>query len=307
MPTSIPLLGKRGLDVAESSAPISGRNNGASLRAVAALLLVVAVPSAIIAFASDLDGALARIAGSHRSSVGPWLDASIAALMLVLALAGSLLLRQPIRRGHGSPGLTVAALPIGIIAPAVALGLAGAAGAATVSSGPPMDFALFLAGSLLIMAKATGEEILFRGLLQPLLCRAWGVPVGIVLAALAFTAIHVVGGWRDPVSLLNITLAGGWFGLLAWRTGGVLAPILAHSGYNWAEEMLYGASPNPGTGSFGALVDMDLAGHAWLGGSADGLNASLLLTAVLIAIILPLVLRRPFAEETAMPKTGPGA
>ncbi len=116
-----------------------------------------------------------------------------------------------------------------------------------------------------------------------------------------------MGGWRDPVSLLNITLAGVWFGLLAWRTGGILAPTLAHAGYNWAEEMLFGASPNPGVGPFGALFDADLTGSVRLGGSADGLNASLLLTAVLIAIILPLLLRSPASAgpATAKQKTGP--
>ena len=64
----------------------------------------------------------------------------------------------------------------------------------------------------------------------------------------------MVGGWGHPVSLLNILLAGIWFGLLALRTGGLLAPILAHFGYNWAEEMIFGASPNPGVGAFGSVV-----------------------------------------------------
>jgi uncharacterized protein len=110
-------------------------------------------------------------------------------------------------------------------------------------------------------------------------------------------------------SLLNITLAGGWFGLLAWRTGGILAPTLAHAGYNWAEEMLFGATPNPGISPFGALFDVDLTGPVRLGGSADGLNASLLLTAVLAAIILPLLLRGSpgRAQAEAKQETRPGS
>ena len=280
--------------MAENSAPVAGRIDHASLRAIAALVLAVGAPWIIIAYAGQIDTGLAALSGRADGSAGSWLDAAITALIMLLAIAGSLILRQPIRAGRDA-ALVFAALPVGIVAPAVAIGLATAAGATVAMDGRIAGFGLFLAGSLLIVAKALGEEMLFRGLLQPLLCRAWGVPIGIALASLAFTAIHVIGGWSDPVSLLNITLAGGWFGLLAWRTGGILAPTLAHAGYNWAEEMLLGASPNPGTGSFGALFDVDLIGPMRLGGSPDGLNASLLLTAVLATIILPLVLRRPFA------------
>jgi membrane protease YdiL (CAAX protease family) len=259
----------------------------------------------VITYAGELDALLAAVAGRPGGSVGIWLDAAITAFIILLAVGGSALLRQRIALGGQSSAVAIAAMPLGLVAPAVTLALAAAAGVVTLSDGKIAGFGIFLGGTLLIVAKALGEELLFRGLLQPLLCRAWGVAIGITLASLAFTVIHVVGGWRDPVSLLNITLAGGWFGLLAWRTGGILAPTLAHASYNWAEEMLFGASPNPGTGAFGALFDVDLVGPARLGGSIEGLNASLLLTAVLVAIMLPLILRQPFAAARAkQDKTG---
>lgn len=258
---------------------MGGPADTASLKAVAALAVVLA-PIAILVF--------------YGPDIGYWLPAFV----IGLAIVGALLLRQPLRPGREASGLTLAALPSGVIALAVAIGLAAAAGATTQGPAPGVRWGLFLGGTLLIGAKAFGEELLFRGLLQPLLCRAWGATIGIAVAALAFTVIHVIGGWRDPVSLLNITLAGGWFGLLAWRTGGVLAPTLAHAGYNWAEEMMFGASPNPGIGPFGTFFDVELVGPMRLGGSGDGLNASPLLTLVLIAIILPLVVRRPIARVT---------
>lgn len=291
--------------MAETSAPVSVRAEGYSLRAVAALLLAVGVPWILISFAAEIDRGLASLLGRGESA-GSWLDLAIALLILLLAIASSLLLRQPIRIGSDGRGFAIGALPVGIVAPAVALGLATAAGATAFFDGKVASFTVFLVGSLLIIIKALGEEMLFRGLLQPLLCRAWGVPVGITLASLAFTAIHIAGGWSDPISLLNITLAGMWFGLLAWRTGGILAPTLAHAGYNWAEEILFGASPNPGIGNFGALMNIDLTGPMRLGGSADGLNASLLLTAVLMAIILPLLTRPSIGKAAAArQETGP--
>jgi len=262
------------LIVAESSAPIVGASEAGSRRAVAAMLFALVPLAALIHYGPD---------------VGYWFPA----LVIALAIVGLLLFRRPFVAGPARPGLTIAALPAGIVALAAAIGLAAAAGAVEQRSRPDVSWGLFLGGTLLIVAKAFGEELLFRGLLQPILCRAWGAFAGIVMAALAFMAIHVIGGWRDPVSLANIALGGGWFGLLAWRTGGILAPTLAHAAYNWAEEMLFGATPNPGLGGFGALYDFDLVGSARLGGSADGLNASLLLTLVLVAIILPLVFGRP--------------
>lgn len=282
--------------MADSRAPTAGRVAASSLRAASALILAIAAVSLLILYAGELDALLARLAGSPGGSAGVWLDVAIAAFIALIAIVGSILLRQPLRLGGEPRPVALAALPVGLIAPAIVLALAAAAGAVTFSAGTFAGFALFLGGTLLIVAKALGEELLFRGLLQPLLCRAWGVPLGIAAASIAFTVIHVVGGWRDPVSLLNITLASGWFGLLAWRTGGILAPSLAHAGYNWAEEILLGASPNPGTGAFGALLDFDLVGPVRLCGSIEGMNASLLLTAVLIAIMAPLILRHPFAK-----------
>ena len=65
----------------------------------------------------------------------------------------------------------------------------------------------------------------------------------------------------------------------------MLAPLLAHVGWNGAEALLFGASPNPGIGAYGSILDVDLAGPALLGGSADGLNASLTATAMLVMLI----------------------
>lgn len=261
------------------------KGEGADIRAIAALLYALLAAAAVVTWVPSL--AMAASIG------GAWGGALIPLSIILLALLGARLFSQPIARGRAAAGLIASALPMGLVAVVIALAMAATAAVATGSEGKMAGAGLFLGGSLLIAGAAFGEECLFRGLLQPLLCRAWGPIAGIVTASLAFTAIHVFGGWRDPVSLLNITLAGVWFGLLAWRTGGILAPTLAHAGYNWAEEMLFGATPNPGVSDFGALFDVDLVGPVRLGGSADGLNASLLLTAVLAAIILPLLLRWP--------------
>jgi membrane protease YdiL (CAAX protease family) len=132
--------------------------------------------------------------------------------------------------------------------------------------------------------------------------RSWGPATGVIVASLAFAALHLAGGARSPLTLLNLFFGGLLFGLLALRTGGIAAPAGAHALWNWAEQILLGLDPNPGTGSFGALFDLDLVGTAAWGGSEEGLNASLALTFVLVALIVPLLFwRRGRAEGATVP------
>lgn len=76
------------------------------------------------------------------------------------------------------------------------------------------------------------EELIFRGLLQPLLTRVAGIAVGITLAALPFALLHgpqYAWSWRH---VLLITLAGVAFGWQRWRTDSTGAAALMHGAYN---------------------------------------------------------------------------
>ncbi len=154
------------------------------------------------------------------------------------------------------------------------------------------DILLFLLGIPLVLYQSGAEEIYFRGWLQPLLGRSFGPWIGICVTAVLFAALHGVGGELAPLSLVNITLAGALFGLLAWRTGGIAAPVMAHFGWNWAESMWLGLSPNPGVDGWGSIFNFDMTGSALWGGSGEGLNASLAVTFVLLALCTPLILWR---------------
>lgn len=149
--------------------------------------------------------------------------------------------------------------------------------------------ALLLIGLLATVVQAGGEEIFFRGWVQRRLSVDWSPVAGLLTTAAVFAALHLLGGARAPLSLVNLLLGGVWFGLLAQRTGGVMAPIGAHVLWNASEQLLLGLDPNPGVGSFGALFDRDLVGRAIWGGSDEGLNASVAMTLVLVALILPLL------------------
>ena len=77
---------------------------------------------------------------------------------------------------------------------------------------------------LVISALAgAGEELLFRGVLQPL--------VGLPAASVIFGAVHV--GGRSLVGYgAWAACIGAMFGLLMVTTGGLLAPIVAHAVYD---------------------------------------------------------------------------
>ncbi len=203
---------------------------------------------------------------------------------------------QPLTTGgsaflYGSLGIT-AALGMAILANNAAPGIGGSTTAA-----------LFLAGAALVLFQAATEEVVFRGFIQPRLSSALGPVAAITITAIAFSLLHMMGVARSPVAILNLALGGIWFGILAWRTGGLLAPVLAHFGWNATEQLALGIDPNPGVGVMGSVLNYDLAGVALWGGSEEGINGSIAMSLVLVALIVPLVWRRPaIAPDAPAPR-----
>ncbi|MET0246329.1 MAG: CPBP family intramembrane glutamate endopeptidase, partial [Sphingomonas sp.] len=83
------------------------------------------------------------------------------------------------------------------------------------------------------------------------------------------------------------------------RSGGIAAPIAAHFAWNGSEQLIFGLDPNPGVGPFGSVLDLDLAGAARWGGSAEGLNASVGMTIALLVVLVPLLIAARPAPEVA--------
>jgi len=150
--------------------------------------------------------------------------------------------------------------------------------------------AWFLAMGLAITVLQVGaEEMLFRGWLLSSLQQKLGPALAVIVSALAFSAFHLLGGASSLLSLVNLVLGGIWFALLAQRSGGLIAPFLAHYGWNVTEDIGLGLVPNPGVGEFGSLLNQDMVGAALWGGSDEGLNASIAMSVVLVALIVPLL------------------
>lgn len=274
---------------------------------VAALLLAAGLSAAILVILG-CQAAFARLA--EKTGFGTWPAAAQESLLIfvlftglaLVAAAGVRFFGQTIRWGARPARAAPAGLVAGIAGLALAFGLAGLAGTVVRPSAvAPLQPMLLLAGIFLTLFQTSVEELYFRGWMQPGLIAGWGRWPGLVAAAAAFAALHLVSG-AQPVSIVTIFLAGLWFGLLAERSGGIALSIGAHFGWNGAEEFLFGITPNPGSGSFGSMLDFDFAGPAWWGGSAEALNASLAAMCVLAALALATV---GWAGPVLSPRTAP--
>jgi membrane protease YdiL (CAAX protease family) len=83
--------------------------------------------------------------------------------------------------------------------------------------------------ALVSLAAGVGEEMLFRGVIQASVTRAFGVPAGLAGASLLFGLLH-------PISLPYALLAGAlgaYLGALWLLTGNLLAPMVAHAVYDF--------------------------------------------------------------------------
>lgn len=86
------------------------------------------------------------------------------------------------------------------------------------------------------------EELVFRGFLQPLFSRTFGVAVGIVMTAVLFGSLHaseyhLVWQYITVVSIVGLAL--GW---VRWRTNSVIPSTIMHASYNGMLVLAVGAS-----------------------------------------------------------------
>lgn len=97
------------------------------------------------------------------------------------------------------------------------------------------------------VASAAGEEVLFRGLLLPIL--------GIVGSAIVFGALHQIRGRARWGWMVWATLMGLLFGSIFAATGSLVGPIVAHAIINGANlRFLRDNDPSPRPRALGGLL-----------------------------------------------------
>jgi membrane protease YdiL (CAAX protease family) len=80
------------------------------------------------------------------------------------------------------------------------------------------------------IAAGAGEELLFRGALQPLAERGLGPMWGLIAVSVLFGAVHAA----SAMYFLLATAVGLYLGWLAQRYNDLVAPIVIHAAYDWA-------------------------------------------------------------------------
>lgn len=91
---------------------------------------------------------------------------------------------------------------------------------------------LFLMLAIGVTIAPAAEELIFRGLIQPVVTARYGGVAGIVIPAIGFGLIHLPqygNSWRHA---LLIAMAGSMFGLTRHFSGSTVASMVSHSAYN---------------------------------------------------------------------------
>lgn len=176
---------------------------------------------------------------------------------------------------------------IGIASLALATGIATAGGGLTftIFSGDFLQVVRTLVFSaILFVIAALAEEALFRGYPLQTMTRAGLAGLGVLITSVAFAGIHIGNpNFKEGIPLLNLVLAGVWFGVAYLRTRSLWLPLGIHWAWNWALGSLFGL-PVSGIKSLAPhplLQGTDL-GPAWLTGGSFGIEGGIACTAALV-------------------------
>jgi membrane protease YdiL (CAAX protease family) len=194
-------------------------------------------------------------------------------LIILVSILFILIAKARPRPGNPLPGLVAGTLAI-----TATFGLMLLPGGVAVDGlNDDVAFAL-LAGVMLQVLVAVGEEISFRGYIFEDLRGQYGLPAAITLSSVGFALLHVnsmlsleVNPVSAVIALVTITAAGMLLALLSLRWG-LLSAMGFHFIWNFLQYNVYGLGL---TGEFSSLVRLTGAGDILLTGGEYGPEASL--------------------------------
>jgi len=168
----------------------------------------------------------------------PWRRHPLAQAVYGTGLAVAARAPLGLRRPHLVSGCRLGGAVAGAVAAGVAVGAAvPQVRAAMLQRQLPARPGHWLAVEI-PLGTVWSEETAFRGALDTLAAEAFGLSGGRLLQALAFGLSHIpdARGTGEPIgATVAVTGLAGWvFGLLAERSGSLVAPMLAHLAINEA-------------------------------------------------------------------------
>ncbi len=150
--------------------------------------------------------------------------------------------------------------------------------------------------------QSAGEEMMYRGYFltnSTVKCPLWPA---VVLNGLLFAAGHLSNaGGMAFFPVLNGTLVGILFAVLALRRGSIWAACTVHGLWNYTQGFIFGLPISGGETGGGTLLQFSLAeGRPLVTGGAYGLEGSLITTVVeALAIVLVLLLTQKGSRAAA--------
>ncbi|MBV9084805.1 MAG: CPBP family intramembrane metalloprotease [Acidobacteriaceae bacterium] len=189
--------------------------------------------------------------GAGAFAISPRLkdDPGILLLSLQFALYGAIYLGFAFvfNVRHGKPvmkslGWRASTFNLGLavlIGPLLAFAIAGIAALLHTPKVPsPIEeftknpISLGLVALMAITIAPLFEELVFRGFLQPLLCRSFGVIAGIAVTSLIFGSLHGFEYQWAWQYVFAVSLVGVAFGFVRARTNSIIPSTIMHGCYN---------------------------------------------------------------------------
>lgn len=149
-----------------------------------------------------------------------------------------------------------------------------------------MIFALMCVGWLIQGAE---EEIICRGYFMSSLSNKLPLWAAVLISSLFFSLMHLMNAGFNLIVLVNLTLTGIMFAVLAIRFDSLFVCCAAHSIWNLVQGNFYGL-PVSGMDAGGSVFRFELAENMdlWTGG-VFGLEGSLSETIVMVIVIAAII------------------
>ncbi len=147
-----------------------------------------------------------------------------------------------------------------------------------------------LAGLLLGLGSAFGEEVVMRGILLRVLIGKLGTTAALAITSLMFGLLHLGNPHSSLLGAVGIALqAGLLFGAAYLLTRRLWLAIGTHAAWNFTQTAIFGLNVS-GVPTEPGLLVAHLQGPEWLSGGAAGIEGSIVTIAV--GLIVSLVMLR---------------
>lgn len=147
---------------------------------------------------------------------------------------------------------------------------------------------------LAYVIQGSGEEIMCRGFLMTSLRKRIGTAGSIIISSIAFSWPHLSGilemkGLLSFIAIMNLLLISILFSLAMLKENSIGIACGLHIGWNFFLGTICGLQVTGGAASNGILQFATVSERNWLSGGIYGIEASIVLTPILLIIDIILV------------------